>query len=132
MLIRRLQQTGNTKNGFPWNNNVVGYQIHLAPYLAFLPDPAHPNSIFAITSGIMTAETQRPYSFDSWNAQSNMGDVELMGIKNNPAKSKTEKRMDLLCYVSVEESWLSWGRKLWKMIHIYLQSFKCWNEYRMI
>ena len=84
-----------------------------------LPDPSCPLSGISprpcppkLHLWIMTAETQRPYSFDSWNAQSNMGDVELMGIKNNPAKSKTEKRMDLLCYVSVEESWLSWGRKL--------------------
>ena len=90
----------------------MGYQTHLAPHLAFLLAPAHPNSIFTITSRIMTTETQRPYSFDSWNAQSNMGVVELMGIKNNPAKVKTEKWMDLLCYVSVEEFWLSWGRKL--------------------
>ena len=122
MLIRRLQQTRNTKTGLPWNNNVVGYQTHFAPYLAFLLAPAHPNSTSTITSRIMTTETQRPYSFDSWNAQRNMGVVELMGIKNSPAKLKTEKWMDLLCYVSVEESWLSWGRKLWEMIHVYVLS----------
>lgn len=95
MIFRRLSKQVQRMD----SHGAKGRGLHTAtlPLLRHFSWPP-PAKLTQTPSIIMTRALAigipRLYSLHSWSAESNMGDVELMGTKSNPAKSKTEKWVD--------------------------------------